>query len=336
MSDHILNIEPLGFPWRTQDPFLFCAHHRDLYPAGNGSYGPNLSLSGRNLGQDFVIKDGFRMYHGMKVPGFPVHPHRGFETITITKEGIVDHSDSMGAAGRFGNGDVQWMTAGKGVQHSEMFPLLNENNDNTLEIFQVWLNLPARSKMVEPYFSMFWHEDIPQVTDESSGYASIKVVAGNYQRETSLDPAPDSWAADPLHAVAIWTIEMNPNTKLTLPLSGNSEANRTLYFYQGDGLTIDGASIDNYHLVDVKSNEVIELVSSQQKCSILVLQGLPINEPVVQHGPYVMNTVDEIRDTMRDYGRTQFGGWPWERNDQVHDPKLGRFAKHADGREESK
>ena len=84
------------------------------------------------MGDDFIIKDGFRMYHGKSVPGFPGHPHRGFETITVVRKGIVDHADSMGASGRYGNGDVQWMTAGKGVQHSEMFPLIHSDKENTI------------------------------------------------------------------------------------------------------------------------------------------------------------------------------------------------------------
>jgi redox-sensitive bicupin YhaK (pirin superfamily) len=136
----ILKISPLGFPWKTLDPFIFCVHHRDEFPKGNAEMGPIGSLSGRQIGQDFVVKDGWRMYHGRKMPGFPYHPHRGFETVTIVKEGIVDHTDSLGAAGRFGAGDVQWMTAGKGVLHSEMFPLIHQEKENPLELFQLWLN----------------------------------------------------------------------------------------------------------------------------------------------------------------------------------------------------
>jgi redox-sensitive bicupin YhaK (pirin superfamily) len=87
-KNNIINITPLDFPWKTEDPFLFCAHHKDDYPAGNGKLGPDVSLSGRNIGQDFIIKDGWRMYHGSRIPGFPYHPHRGFETITFVKEGL--------------------------------------------------------------------------------------------------------------------------------------------------------------------------------------------------------------------------------------------------------
>ncbi|MBC7662696.1 MAG: pirin family protein, partial [Caulobacter sp.] len=133
----IVKIQPLGFPWETADPFLFCVHHDDAYPKGNGRFGPDASLAGRSLGQDFGGKDGWSMYHGQQVPGFPSHPHRGFETVTIVRQGLTDHSDSLGAAARFGGGDVQWLTAGKGIVHSEMFPLLSTDQANPLELFQI-------------------------------------------------------------------------------------------------------------------------------------------------------------------------------------------------------
>ena len=136
MADKLIKkIKPLGFTWETMDPFLFCVHHDDMYPRGNEVMGPEASLTGRNLGQDFEPRDGWRMYHGQTVPGFPMHPHRGFETVTVVLDGYVDHSDSHGAAGRYGHGDVQWMTAGAGLQHAEMFPLLNKNEENHLHLF---------------------------------------------------------------------------------------------------------------------------------------------------------------------------------------------------------
>ena len=118
---------------------------------------------GPHIGQDFDSIDGWNMYHGKNVPGFPQHPHRGFETITYVRTGFCDHSDSMGATARFGRGDTQWMTAGKGIVHCEMFPLLKRDEPNPLELFQIWLNLPAEDKMVDPYFTMLWSHDTPTV-----------------------------------------------------------------------------------------------------------------------------------------------------------------------------
>src|SRR5438128_2647397 len=149
-DDAVIRIEPLGFPWQTSDPFLFCVHHDDAYPAGNDRMGPAASVAGRRMGMDFEGKDGWRMYHGNVVPGFPGHPHRGFETVTIVRRGMIDHSDSLGAAARYGGGDVQWLTAGNGIVHSEMFPLVERQRPNPAELFQIWLNLPAADKRVPP------------------------------------------------------------------------------------------------------------------------------------------------------------------------------------------
>ena len=339
MSDNkIIEIKPLGFTWETQDPFLFCAYHRDEYPEGNEKLGPHPSLlEGRNIGQDFTIKDGWRMYHGHTIPGFPHHPHRGFETITINKQGFVDHSDSLGASGRFGPGDVQWMTAGKGVQHSEMFPLLNEEKENTLEIFQVWLNLPKTSKMVDAHFKMLWADEIPVVKEEdiNGKTTEVDVIAGVFNGKSALEPTPDSWAANPENEVAIWIIKMEANAEWVLP-PAKSNINRTLYFYNGRTLTIEESSVDVNHSIQIISNKEIRLLAGKKDAYILMLQGKPINEPVAKYGPFVMNTMDEIQQAMNDYQRTQFGGWFWPHHDQVHDKNKGRFAKHADGREEIK
>src|SRR5690606_10089639 len=149
-------------PWPTFDPFLFCVHHDDAYPAGDEQLGPRASLAGRKIGMDFEGKDGWRMYHGDVVPGFPRHPHRGFETVTLARRGYIDHADSLGATARFGKGDVQWMTAGAGIVHSEMFPLVERERPNPTELFQIWLNLPRADKLVPPHFSMLWSHTIPR------------------------------------------------------------------------------------------------------------------------------------------------------------------------------
>ncbi|MCZ4409809.1 pirin family protein [Cryomorphaceae bacterium 1068] len=335
--DPVIDIKPLGFQWKTYDPFLFCAHHEDDYPKGNGMMGPVGSLDGRDLGDDFIIKDGYRMYHGKQVPGFPGHPHRGFETVTIVRKGVVDHADSLGAAGRYGYGDTQWMTAGAGVQHSEMFPLIHQNKQNPLELFQVWLNLPRKNKMVDPYFKMLWAEDIPRYTetDGEGDRTDVEVIAGSLGNHKAPAPPPDSWAADPTNEVGIWNINLEPNASLTLPRASKG-VNRTIYYYEGDSLQIAGNRIPNYHMARVHADRMIHLENGNDKGKILVLQGMPINEPVSQYGPFVMNTKDEIKQAFEDYHKTQFGGWPWPRRDMVHDGSLGRFAKHADGLKEVK
>jgi redox-sensitive bicupin YhaK (pirin superfamily) len=339
MSKSIIkNISPLGFPWQTQDPFLFCAYHRDEYPMGNSEMGVNTEeLSGRNIGQDFTIKDGWRMYHGSTVPGFPYHPHRGFETITINKEGVVDHSDSLGASGRFMGGDVQWMTAGKGIQHSEMFPLIKENNGNPLEIFQIWLNLPKVSKMVDPHFKMLWNEDIPVIShkDIANKTTRIEVIAGKINATDALEPTPDSWAANPNNSVGVYTVKMEANATWTLPKT-NSKANRSVFFYKGETVSIEEQKISSNHIIELEAGENIAIQNGNKEAYFLILEGKPIDEPVAQHGPFVMNTQEEIREAMSDYSKTQFGGWPWAETEVVHPREKGRFALHSNGKEEIK
>jgi quercetin 2,3-dioxygenase len=328
----IKKIRALGFQWETQDPFLFCVHHEDYYPKGKEDMSPDSSLSGRLLGQDFTIKDGWRMYHGKKIPGFPGHPHRGFETLTIVRKGMVDHADSAGGAGRYGNGDLQWMTAGKGLMHSEMFPLLKTDTENTLELFQVWLNLPRKSKMVEPAYKMFWNEDIPTIQKDGT---TIEILVGNLYDENAPTPPQNSWAFDKNNHVGVYNIKMEPNSTLEIPATATG-VNRTLYVYEGSELSIENETIPEYHAVDVESTANLTLRNGNTISKILVLQGRPIDEPVVQHGPFVMNSRQEIQEAFQDYQATQFGGWPWERYDQVHDRSKGRFAIYTDGRKEVK
>ncbi|MBK9270084.1 MAG: pirin family protein [Saprospiraceae bacterium] len=329
----IREIKPMGFNWDTLDPFLFCVHHEDFFPKGNDELGPAVSLKGRPLGDDFIIKDGFRMYHGKKVPGFPGHPHRGFETVTVVRKGLVDHADSMGASGRYGEGDVQWMTAGKGVQHSEMFPLIKKDEENPLELFQIWLNLPRKNKMVEPHFKMLWGSSIPKLKmeDQQGKSMEIEVMAGQLNGLSAPAPPPDSWAADPSNEVAIFNIRLEPGSSFTLPAASEG-INRTIYFYSGEHLHASGIPIPKYHLAVVEPTLDLILSSGSTESKILMLQGRPINEPVIQYGPFVMNTKQEIQQAFDDFHNTKFGGWPWSRYDQVHDRSEGRFAKHADGK----
>lgn len=333
----ILNVQKLGSQWQTQDPFLFCAYHHDLFPEGDGNLRPKASLEGRSIGHDFQGKDGWNMYHGTKIPGFPSHPHKGFETVTIVEKGLVDHSDSLGAAGRFGEGDVQWMTAGKGVMQSEMFPMLKEEEKNELLLFQIWLNLPKESKHVPAHFKMMWHEHIPiyKNTDESGKLSQIKIISGNFANIPGPASAPDSWASDPAHEVQIWLVNMEPGAKLTFSKS-SSGVNRTLYYYSGESAEIDGNNITASHGMELVPDLAFNIVNGKKPSSFLFLQGKPLNEKVVQHGPFVMNSNEEIQAAVGEFQRTQFGGWPWSEYEHTHPKERGRFAIHADGREEVK
>ncbi len=337
MNDLVLETAPLGFPWVTLDPFLFCVHHDDAYPAGNEAMGPAASLAGRNLGQDFEGKDGWRMYHGETVPGFPQHPHRGFETVTIARRGYIDHSDSLGAAARFGRGDAQWMTAGRGIVHSEMFPLLEREAPNPVELFQIWLNLPSVDKMVEPHFKMLWDELVPRIVREEDGLRSeVTVYAGRYGDVRPPPPPPHSWATRPESDVAIWSIVLSPGATVELPPAASEETNRVLYFFVGDSLEVGGTKLERHCAAVVRPDVALPLRAGSTVTEILVLQGRPIGEPAVQHGPFVMTSRAEIHAAITDYQRTRFGGWPWGKDDPVHPRSEGRFARHVDGRIETK
>ncbi|ORY37954.1 hypothetical protein BCR33DRAFT_721148 [Rhizoclosmatium globosum] len=308
----------------VQDPFLYAVYHKDVYPAGDSK----MQAPKNNLK--------YRMYHGDRIPGFPQHPHRGFETITCTLEGTIDHSDSLGGCGRYGNGDLQWMTAGKGILYGEMFPLLHPNKENRSRYFQLWLNLPSRKKMVKPNQVMHWSENITRFTTEDAN-VSVTVFAGSLLGHSALPPAKDSFAKIPGSDVNIWHITMKAGSTFTLPPSAENSM-RSLYFVEGSGLTLD----ENTHVIpessvvefkDSSAKETILSNTSMKNIEVLVLQGKPIGEPVVIEGPFVMNTKEEVAQALRDYQKTRFGGWPWPEEAMVFPREKGRFLS-VKGKEE--
>jgi quercetin 2,3-dioxygenase len=336
-SDPVLQEVPLGAQWPMVDPFLFCAHHDDRYPAGTADLGPVTGTSGRQIGSDFSGKDGWSMYHGSVVPGFPAHPHRGFETVTFVRQGLIDHADSLGAAARFGRGDVQWITAGGGISHSEMFPCLDREGPNHIELFQIWLNLPARHKLVEPHFTMLWAEDIPKVDVGVDGTTvTATVIAGQLGDATPPPPPPSSWASDPTADVAIWHLEFDSGGHGILPKAAHADTVRTVYVFDGDRLSLDGHELTAGMGALVRSDQPVRAIATGGPVECLVLQGRPIAEPVARYGPFVMNTRAEIEQAFRDYQSTGFGAWPWGTDDPVHGPAKRRFARHADGRTEER
>jgi hypothetical protein len=328
--DPVLELTELSMPWIGLDPFIMTVHHVDHYPAGNEVLGPAATLAGRRLGADFSYLSGWSMYHGGRVPGFPRHPHRGFETVTVVRRGYVDHSDSLGATARYGEGDTQWLTTGSGIMHSEMFPLVDADGPNPLELFQIWLNLPPASKMVPAHFSMLWGEGIPTVTFDG-GRVSVSVIAGSVDGHHAPAPPPDSWASQPGSDMAIWLIKVGAGGRWELP-PAPAGVNRMLHCFRGSDVTVGTTRIAERIGARLRADVAAELVNHGEPAEFLLLQGRPIGAPVFQMGPFVMNTAEEIQRALEDYRRTGFGGWPWTSPEPVHDREMGRFAVHADGR----
>jgi redox-sensitive bicupin YhaK (pirin superfamily) len=358
-----------GWPAATPDPFLFVVYHNDDYPEGNAL----MQAPRKGNGADFDPSAPYRMYHGDRIPGFPQHPHRGFETITATIEGVIDHSDSHGNAGRYGSGDLQWMTAGSGVVHGEMFPLVNQDSHNVNKFFQIWLNLPAENKMVPPDFAMHWAEDVVKVSQPDG--AELTLFAGTYKDSVALPPCPNSWASDAANDVGVFYITLPVGASFTLPPSKTATTtsrtvNRSLYAIEGGSYSIDGTALSGKKLVELdatkpsvlsneakapsdmsikelkqaiaerrlsasglsEKHELVSLLASApggggaSVVEFLVLQGAAIGEPVAQHGPFVMNTQQEIQQAFADYRRTEFGGWPWPEDAMVFPREKGRFS----------
>jgi redox-sensitive bicupin YhaK (pirin superfamily) len=182
---------------------------------------------------------------------------------------------------------------------------------------------------------MLWSEDIPVHTskDEQGKSTSVTIIAGKIGDISAPPPAPDSWAAVPENEVSIWLIKIEARGSWTIP-TASFEVNRSLYFYRGSEINIAGIAVKNYTSVALLSDQPVIVENGNDDAYLLLLQGCPINEPVVQHGPFVMNTAAEIHQAFSDYRKTQFGGWPWTRNDNVHDRTMGRFARYSDGCEE--
>ncbi len=206
-----------------------------------------------------------------------------------------------------------------------------------MELFQIWLNLPKKNKMVDAHFKMLWADSIPKYvhTDANGKKTEIEVIAGTLGDLKAPSPPPDSWASVSENQVAIWNIKMDADAIWTVPktLAG---INRTIYFYIGESIEMADTKLPRYSAAEVKPDQDIVINNGHHESRLLVLQGKPIGEPVIQYGPFVMNTKEEINQAFEDYHKTQFGGWPWPKSDQVHDRNKSRFALHADGTMEIK
>ena len=182
---------------------------------------------------------------------------------------------------------------------------------------------------------MFWDQDIPvyESKDGDGNEIRIKIVAGEIDGVKAPPPPPDSWASRPESRVAMWLIDLAPGASWTLP-ADEAGLNRRLYFYSGNSIKADGQTIAAETGMHLQSDQDFPITNTgASPARFLFLQGRPIGEPVAHYGPFVMNTREELQQAFSDYQRDQYGGWPWERHDQVHG-RRSRFAVHEDGHEE--
>ena len=211
---------------------------------------------------------------------------------------------------------------------------MNTEHENTTELFQIWLNLPASKKMVEPAYKMLWNDSIPEAvfTNSQNKKTVVTIIAGAVGNVQAPAPAPDSWAADPENEVAIWHLNLEASASWELP-AASKEVNRMFYFFEGDTLEVDGQEISPGKVLELVASQNVEIKNGAKASRCLLLQGKPINERVVQYGPFIMNSEAEIEQAFSDYRKSQFGVWPWPRPDQVFEKSKGRFAHFSDGSE---
>lgn len=335
-SGPVLKTQYLKLHWDTEDPFVFVSHHTDDYPVGNAQQAPPLSqIGGRNLGRDYKKIFGFRMYHGKVVPGFPMHAHWGYETITIPEVGFIDHFDSLGNQGRYGFGDVQWVSAGGMYLHDEMYPLAYDDRPNPNNITQIMLNLPLKNKGSDPEMRMMWSENIPIVEkkDDKGNEYSVKIIAGSFDGVDALPPNKISWATDTDHHVRILMIKMSPNASITLP-AVSSTLNRNLYFIEGEKTIIGEEEYECLQRFKLDGNIDVLITNGDKDGTYWLLEGEPIGEKMASFGPVILDNDQSVRDAMNHIRKEEFDNWPWDLIDKFHPKGTERFVRYSDGREE--
>ncbi len=269
---------------------------KHIIPALETSDGAGVRIK-RSIGQrqsirldPFLMLDEFGSAEAADyIAGFPSHPHRGFETLTYMIEGHMLHEDHLGNRGDLRNGGVQWMTAGRGIIHSEM----PQQEKGTMRGFQLWLNLPAAEKMGEAGYRDIQPEDIPEIAFEGS---KVKLIAGSVvvDGQCHEGPMPER-STRPVYA----DIHLEPSSKLTLPVPESH--NGMLYLYEGSARLGDTELQLSAANILANDGDHISLNSGKAGARLLLIAGKPIGEPVVQYGPFVMNSREEIEQTLQDY-----------------------------------
>lgn len=250
------------------DPFLFLNHHGpQVYPPDN-----------RGL-------------------PFGPHPHRGMETVTFILDGDISHKDSGGSESIIAAGGVQWMTAGSGLIHAEVSSDEFKKHGGKLEILQLWINLPARSKMTRPFYRGIQKTGIPSVVLDD-GKVTINLVAGAWNGTKA--------AFESGIGVHLNTIYFKDDGKITIPVP----AENSVFFYVIKGiLQVENATVPAFHLAEFNHDGDAISIHAKEESILLFGHARPLHEPVVAQGPFVMNTEQEIREAYRDYQLGKFGSW---------------------------
>lgn len=266
-----------------------------IIPAMETSDGAGVRIK-RSLGQSqhvrmdpFLMLDEFGSDQAADyIAGFPSHPHRGFETVTYMIEGHMLHEDHLGNRGDLRNGGVQWMTAGRGIIHSEM----PQQEEGIMRGFQLWLNLPAADKMCPAGYRDIQPEDIPDIAFDGG---HVKLVAGHLELAGQRhDGAVTGGATQPLYA----DIHLSPAANVTLPVAATHDG--LVYLYDG-AATLNGEALAASAASVLSDGDEISLTAGQAGARLLLIAGKPIGEPIAQYGPFVMNTREEIEQTLQDY-----------------------------------
>ena len=221
--------------------------------------------------------------------GFPMHPHRGIETVTYMLAGIVQHRDSIGNSGRIGAGDVQWMTAGRGIMHEEM----PQPHDGQMAGFQLWVNLPAKLKMTQPRYQEIASDLIPEINQDG---VKIRVIAGTVD---GVQGPVTEIAADPTYL----DVSIPPNGSFYQPIERGHAA--FAYVFEGEGTFgitdgQDGKTVSHPKLVVFDDGDYVKVRATKQPVRFLLVSGKPLYEPIARYGPFVMNTKEEIKQALRD------------------------------------
>ena len=233
--------------------------------------------------------------HGLP---FGPHPHRGFETVTFILEGDLAHLDSGGGESIIHAGGVQWMTAGRGLVHAEVSPAEFKQRGGPLEILQLWVNLPSRLKMVDPNYVGLQKADIPEIV-EDDGRVTVNLISGSWNgRQAPIQSLVD---------IHMMTLTLKPGGRAHIPVA--RDRNVFLYAVRGQ-VNVSGIDAEPHHLIELENDADAVEIEAIGDAVLLFGHAQPLGEPVVSHGPFVMNTRDEIRQAMMDYQSGTFGGLP--------------------------